>query len=141
VYRSLPTKATLNPPVSCNGGAKTSPLLHDLGITAVGLWETCNPVRARLPPHGDSGSHLLFQSLIFNSNNVMCIIMRPMKERNILTPRIYTPSTASISSLFFFKSSNSYTHFFLISLSTSPSISQILVLFSTFPCFLLLQSF
>lgn len=66
--------------------------------------EMCNPVQARLLPGADGCSHLLFLSLIFNSNNVMGIIMRPMKERNILTPRIYTPSTASISflSLFLF---------------------------------------
>ena len=108
VYRSTYAKITLNPPVSCNGGAKTSPLLGDTGNTAIALWEMCSPVQARLPPGGDGSSHLLFQSLIFNRNNVTGIIMRSMKERNILTPRIYTPSTASISCLFFFfKSSNS----------------------------------
>lgn len=83
------------------GGAKSSPLFPDPNITALALRDICEPVSARLPPIRDGTSHLLFQSFILNSNNVTGIIMRAMKERNILTPRIYTPSTASISSLSF----------------------------------------
>lgn len=105
-YRNTHANAVFNPPLSCNGGAETSPLLHDPELTAIAFWQMCNPVQGRLLPDGDGSSHLLFQSFIFNSNNVMGIIMRPMKERNILIPQTYTPPTASISfcSLFFLHS-------------------------------------
>lgn len=99
-YRNIYARGALDSPVSCTGVLRAShfPWPYSFSSRPLGdVWFHSNVV----PTCRGWCFSLTLQSLISNSNNVTGITRRAMKERNTVTPRIYTPSTASISFLSF----------------------------------------